>query len=139
MQTSKFVLNVLSKDGLVNHGVGLRSAVKVRTLHAFIRFFWKAKLGCRKIGAPINQEDYAGTMLSFSVFVVEGLESLGIKVSKEEKSGLFSCMAGCRAPRRYRREPDGQRLRGRRSIGPCDPQSAKRRLAIRKRAHPGLP
>lgn len=90
MQTSKFVLNVLSKDGLVGHGVGVRSAVKVRTLHAFIRYFLESKnWDVEKYGAPINQEDYAGTMLSFSVFVVEGLESLGIKVSKEEKTAYF--------------------------------------------------
>lgn len=90
MQTSKFILNVMAPDGYEKDGSGIRSAVKVRTLHAFVRHFlndngWDAE----KYGVPINQEDYAGTMLSFSVFVIEGLETIGVKISQEEKEAYY--------------------------------------------------
>jgi len=90
MQTSKFVLNVLSKDGITPNGIGVKSAVKVRTLHAFIRHFLKNEdWDTEKYGEPINQEDYAGTMLSFSVFVIEGLERMGVKCTEEERKAYF--------------------------------------------------
>ncbi len=90
MQTSKFVLNVLTPGGMSGDGIGIRSSVKVRTLHAFIRYYLECKnWDVAQFGQPINQEDYAGTMLSFSVFVIEGMERLGIKVSDEEKEAYF--------------------------------------------------
>lgn len=90
METAKFVLNVSSEDGLKENGVGVFSAAKVRTLHAFIRHFLKNEdWDSENLGEPINQEDLAGTMLCFSVYVVQGLESLGIKVDKEEKEAFF--------------------------------------------------
>lgn len=90
MQTSKFVLNVCSPDAMSANGVGVKASVKVRTLHAFVRYFLKSKhWDSEQLGEPINQEDAAGTMLSFSVFVIEGLESLGIKVSDKEKEAYY--------------------------------------------------
>ena len=90
MQTSKFVLNVLTPGGMTPDGFGVRSTVKVRTLHAFIRYYLECKnWDAAELGEPINQEDYAGTMLSFSVFVIEGMQRLGIKVSDEEKEAYF--------------------------------------------------
>ena len=90
MQTSKFVLNVCSPDAMSEQGVGVKASVKVRTLHAFVRYFLKTKhWDTEKYGEPINQEDAAGTMLSFSVFVIEGLESLGVKVNDKEKEAYY--------------------------------------------------
>ena len=90
MMTGKFVLNVMSPHGFDHSGYGFKSAVKVRTLHAFVRYFLKSEnWDIEKFDEPINQEDYAGTMLAFSVFVVEGLEQLGVKVSKDDKEAYF--------------------------------------------------
>lgn len=90
METSKFILNVCSIDGLSENGKGVQSAVKVRTLHAFVRnFLHDKKWDTEKYQEPINQEDYCGTMLSFSVFVIEGLERFGIRISEEEKNAYL--------------------------------------------------
>lgn len=40
-----------------------------------------------KCGQPVNQEDMAGTLSSFSASVLHGLEWLGIKGSDEECQG----------------------------------------------------
>ena len=86
MQTAKFVLNVLSEDALKPNGIGVKACAKVRALHAFIRLYLQSmNWDEAKYDKPINQEDEAGTILSFSVFVIEGMESLGVKVTQQEK------------------------------------------------------
>lgn len=90
METSKFVLNVLSKNAFAPDGKGIHFAFQVRTLHAFIRHFLKDKdWNVEEFDEPINQEDSAGTMLAFSAFVIEGLEILGLKISHEERDAYF--------------------------------------------------
>ncbi|WP_281614310.1 oxygenase MpaB family protein [Flammeovirga sp. SubArs3] len=93
METAQFVINVMSQDGMDSEGSGLVTAKKVRLMHASIRYYLKhsnhVSWDTEELGEPINQEDMLGTLLSFSVFPVQGLEQLGITVSDEEKKAYY--------------------------------------------------
>jgi hypothetical protein len=83
------VLNVMSPGGLAPDGVGTRSARKVRLMHALVRHHVRT-LGTPTpwsdaFGTPINQEDLAGTLLTFSVLVLHGLRRIGARVTRDEE------------------------------------------------------
>lgn len=90
LETAQFILDVLDEGGLGPRGCGRRSAQKVRLLHASIRYHlrrhgrWDPSLG-----VPINQEDLAGTLLSFSVAVPEGLQRLGVSLTTDEREAYY--------------------------------------------------
>ena len=91
METSQFVMNVCSPGGFDENGNGLITAQKVRLIHATIRYYIQ-KSGhwdVDSLGLPINQEDLAGTLQSFSALIIEGLKSLGIELSESEREGYF--------------------------------------------------
>lgn len=87
-ETLRFILDTMVPGGLDEGGKGVRSIQKVRMMHASIRQYalhgaaWKEH---PEWGAPINQEELAGTLMAFSVVALEGLEKLGIKVSRADK------------------------------------------------------
>lgn len=91
METSQFVVDVLDDDGLGPGGHGVRSAQKIRLLHATMRYHvsrqsdWDAA----SWGLPINQEDLAGTLMSFSVVVPRGLAALGVELLPEDRDAYF--------------------------------------------------
>ncbi|WP_061222322.1 oxygenase MpaB family protein [Leptospira weilii] len=90
METTQFVISVLQEGGLSQGGEGIRVAQKVRLMHASIRHFiiesgrWKEEWG-----KPINQQDMAGTLQSFSSLILEGLMFSGITLSEEEKNAYI--------------------------------------------------
>lgn len=90
METSQFLVDVLDTGGLDTGGRGIRTAQKIRLLHATMRYHisgeddWEPQWGL-----PINQEDLAGTLLSFSVTVPRGLESLGVDLPTEDRDAFF--------------------------------------------------
>lgn len=95
-QTAQFVLDVMSPGGLMKDGKGIATSVKVRLMHASIRYYFMNEVQQGKIdynteyyGLPINQEDLLGTMLAFSCVVLEGIEHIGIKISIEEKEAVL--------------------------------------------------
>jgi len=95
-QTAQFVLDVMSPGGLEPGGRGLATALKVRLMHASVRFYFLREVKSGNIeydvvttGYPINQEDLLGTMLAFSSVVIEGIEKLGLRVSKAEKEAIL--------------------------------------------------
>ena len=95
-QTAQFVLDVMSPGGLEENGRGIATAIKVRLMHASIRYYFMREVESGKIdydkhsyGLPINQEDLLGTMLAFSCVVIEGIEKIGIKISIEEKEAVL--------------------------------------------------
>jgi hypothetical protein len=90
METSQFVVNVMTPGGLENEGDGMVTAQKVRLMHAAIRYYlhqqgWKTE----KYDEPINQEDKAGTLMAFSALVLQGLELLHIELTLEEKEAYI--------------------------------------------------
>ncbi|MBC3192845.1 DUF2236 domain-containing protein [Pseudonocardia sp. C8] len=90
METSQFLVDVLEKGGLGENAHGLRSAQKIRLLHATMRYHlsrddeWNPDWGI-----PVNQEDLAGTLMSFSVVVPRGLHRLGIDLTVDERNAFF--------------------------------------------------
>ena len=72
VETTQFVVDVLTPGSQIaptcsahDHGLAVRSALRVRLLHAAVRSLieahnrpWEAK----ELGRPINQEDMAGTL-----------------------------------------------------------------------------
>ncbi|MEU1285045.1 oxygenase MpaB family protein [Kitasatospora sp. NPDC005856] len=90
-ETSQFVVDVLDNDGLGPSGRGLRSAQKIRLLHATMRYH-VSQLGdwdAAKSGVPVNQEDLAGTLLTFSVLIPQGLARLGVDLLPEDRDAYF--------------------------------------------------
>lgn len=96
-ETAQMIIDVMKPGGLElnpdEYGAGIRSAQKVRLLHATIRHLilqhdptWQAEWGL-----PINQEDMAGTLLSFVTPILDGLERLGIQLSAAEKDAYLHC------------------------------------------------
>lgn len=86
MDTATFVFDVTHKDAFEDKGKALVSILKVRLMHAATRWYitqsgdWDETL----MGKPINQEDMAGTNLSFSLMAVRGLRKLGKFVSPDK-------------------------------------------------------
>jgi len=85
--TAQMVINVMQPGGLSRGEIGWRSVRKVRLIHAVIRHVvttmhetpWDPTWG-----HPINQEDQAGTLLTFSVGAIHGLRLMKAAISKED-------------------------------------------------------
>jgi len=85
--TAQMVVNVMQPGQLEEGGVGWRATRKVRLIHALVRQRvqseatnpWRAEWGL-----PINQEDQAGTLLTFSIATLDGLRRMGARVTSAE-------------------------------------------------------
>ncbi|REG86354.1 oxygenase MpaB family protein [Algoriphagus antarcticus] len=91
-ETAQFVVFAMSPDGLNPKGKGLRATQKVRLIHAVIRYYLKQhNWDAEKYGEPINQEDLAGTLMSFSALILEGLQIIGIEFEPVELEAYIHC------------------------------------------------
>ncbi|RKH97816.1 DUF2236 domain-containing protein [Corallococcus sp. AB030] len=85
--TAQMVVNVMQRGELEEGGLGWCATRKVRLIHALVRRRvqldaanpWRTEWG-----VPINQEDQAGTLLTFSIATLHGLRRMGAKVTSEE-------------------------------------------------------
>lgn len=90
VETAQMVFDVNRRGGLGPSGLGRRSTQRVRLMHASVRQLilasgrWDPALG-----TPINQEDLLGTLYSFSVLVVDGLERLGADLPAAEAAAFY--------------------------------------------------
>lgn len=90
IETGQFLMDVLERGGLGDHGTGRRTVQRVRLMHGAIRHLIQSRapevpgLWDFADGKPINQEDLAGTLLSFSYVVGDPLKRLGVPVSDRE-------------------------------------------------------
>ncbi|TDG36621.1 DUF2236 domain-containing protein [Pedobacter changchengzhani] len=86
-ETADFVWAIMSPVAFTKQGNGFVALLKVRLMHAAVRHYtylntaWKTG----EYGVPINQEDMAGTNLSFSFIVIKGLRKLGYILNQKEK------------------------------------------------------
>ena len=122
-ETVQMVIDVLSPGGLEPAGAGVRTAQKVRLMHAAVRHLLThdpARPWEEDLGVPINQEDLAGTLMTFSCLVLEGLGRLGIDDHRRR--------AGRLPPHLDRRRPHPRRSRG-------APARGRRRGPRAHRAH----
>lgn len=109
LETAQMIMAVMFPGGLTPNGVGVRTAQKVRLMHAAMRFLilhpatpppappssladvmqhetWKAEYG-----KPINQEDLLFTLMTFSHVGVRSLDRLGASLTTEEKDAYIHC------------------------------------------------
>ena len=93
VETAQLVVDVMQPGGLTSpNGRGRLTIQKVRLMHAAIRRLapqspeWK-----EEFGLPVNQEDLAGTLMSFSWISIDGLTKLGIDLSDRDKEGYIHC------------------------------------------------
>lgn len=78
LETSQMVIDVMTPGGLEPGGYGLRTAQKVRLMHAAIRhLIHRSGRWNPDWGQPINQEDLAGTLTTFSSVVLLSLKKMG--------------------------------------------------------------
>lgn len=96
-ETTQMVLDVMRPGGLSARGTGVRTAQKVRLLHASVRHLltvrseaapWPADLG-----VPINQEDLAGTLMTFSHVVLDGLSKLSCALTPDDEEAYQAAWA----------------------------------------------
>lgn len=84
-ETAHFVFDVFHKNAFQAEGRALVVILKVRLMHAASR--WYVSQGpwdTEELGQPVNQEDMAGTNLSFSLMVIRGLRRMGKLITGEE-------------------------------------------------------
>lgn len=92
-ETLRFILDVMEPGGLGPGGKGVRTAQKIRLMHAAIRAYAGAAPGWQghtaEWGRPINQEELAGTLLAFSSVTLQGVAAMGLKIDKEDAEAYF--------------------------------------------------
>jgi uncharacterized protein (DUF2236 family) len=97
-RTMQMVVDVMEPGGLGPHGRGIRTVQKVRLMHAAIRYQLHhdktVKWNDHTYGVPINQEDLAGTLLTFSFLAIDGLRKLGANISDEATKAYFDTWCG---------------------------------------------
>ena len=90
IETGEFVWDVMAPNAFDKDGNGFAAILKVRLMHAAVRFYtlqddkWDAAFGF-----PVNQEDMAGTNLSFSLIVIRGLRKFGFHISYDEQQSFM--------------------------------------------------
>ena len=85
-ETGQFLLGVMKPGAMVAGGEAVQLIQKVRLIHASIRFFiQQGQWDAAAFGLPINQEDMAITLCSFSISALDGLARFGVEVSAEEQ------------------------------------------------------
>ena len=94
VETAQFLIDVTDEGAFTDSGRGIRTVQKVRLMHAAIRHYIGHDKRWQNVwdsgwGIPINQSDLAGTMFSFSVTVIAGLEKAGIRVSEADKEAYL--------------------------------------------------
>ena len=110
LETAQMIMDVMSPGGLAATGRGIRSAQKVRLMHASIRHLILQEADEREegpprgfadvlrrhrwnpaYGHPVCQEDMAYTLMTFSYVGVRGLEDLGVELSDRQKDAYIHC------------------------------------------------
>ena len=95
METGQFLIDVLTVGSLDENGKGLRTIQRVRLMHAAVRHLIKARNEQQpgtwdpNWGTPINQEDLAGTLLSFSYVPAEPLRRLGVRLPAKDEDAYL--------------------------------------------------
>src|ERR1700761_4553906 len=90
METGQFLIDAANVGGLNDDGKGRRTIQRVRLMHAAVRHLIKARnevtpgMWHPDWGIPINQEDLAGTRMSFSYVFSEPMRRLGVRVPAKD-------------------------------------------------------
>lgn len=90
-ETSRFTLDVIQSETMSRFSAGLKSACRVRLMHAKVRrsLARNPRWDERAWGVPINQTDMAATQLEFSAVYLSGLIALGYRFTKNERDAIM--------------------------------------------------
>jgi len=92
--TAVFVWKVMGPDAFGQEGSAFEEILKIRIMHAAVRYYTiQSGKWDDSWGVPINQEDMAGTNLSFSLIVIRGLRMLGFSVSQNDQAAFIHIWA----------------------------------------------
>jgi hypothetical protein len=93
VETAQMVVDCMSAGGLTTAGGRGRLTIqKVRLMHATIRRLAPASPSWKpEYGLPVNQEDLAGTLMSFSHIGLDGLEKLGTDLTDQDRQAYLHC------------------------------------------------
>jgi hypothetical protein len=92
--TAVFVWEVMDPDAFGIGGNGFEEILKVRMMHAAVRHYtYQSGKWNDAWGIPINQEDMAGTNMSFSLLVIRGLRMMGYHISQVDQSAYMHIWA----------------------------------------------
>ncbi len=90
LETAQFVLDVMHPEAFTDKGKALASVLKVRLMHATIRYhILKSNTWDKKLGIPVNQEDMGGTNGAFSWISLRGLRKIGFVLSQAESQAFL--------------------------------------------------
>ena len=89
-ETAVFVWEIMAPGAFAGEGNGFTEILKVRLMHAAVRYYTlQSGKWDDAWGFPINQEDMAGTNLSFSLIVIRGLRLMGFTVSEADQEAYI--------------------------------------------------
>lgn len=93
-ETSQMVVKAMQPGGVSAGGEGIRDAQKVRLMHAAVRHLILSGRSPGVMwdpawGQPVNQEDLAGTLLSFSHVPIVAMRRMGIEVTAAEAAAYL--------------------------------------------------
>ena len=92
--TAVFVWEVMAPDAFGKDGNACEEILKIRIMHAAVRYYTlQSRRWEDEWGTPINQEDMAGTNLSFSLIVMRGLRMLGYSISRADQTAFMHIWA----------------------------------------------
>jgi hypothetical protein len=102
-ETGQFTVYLMRPEAFEAGGKFVPAVQKVRLLHASIRYHLRRKGGwdVGALGVPVCQEDMIGSNMGFSIFVLDALHRLGIRMSTEGAEAyyyawrLVGTMLGC--------------------------------------------
>ena len=108
LETAQMIMAVMFPGGLAPGGIGIRTAQKVRLMHAAMRFLilhsasrpaaaasladvMQQEKWSTDYGKPINQEDLLFTLMTFSHIGVRSLDRLGAELTTPQKDAYIHC------------------------------------------------
>ena len=89
-ETGRYITEVVQPDAMGRFESGFKLAVRVRVMHAQVRVMIRrsGKWDDEALGVPINQADMLGTLIEFSLLVLEGGRQLGFHFTDDEAEAL---------------------------------------------------
>jgi len=96
-ETARFVSEATQVDGLRRGQPGWEITIRVRLIHAHVRRACLASERWRTEawGLPINQADMFGTLLEFSLLMMDGARRLGFEISPSEAEAILCLWRYC--------------------------------------------
>jgi hypothetical protein len=90
-ETTQFLLDVMAPGSLQPGGKGVMTTLKVRLVHASIRYFVGQGPQFKEAEwqKPINQEDLAYTLLTFGLTMVQGMQQMELKLPQERLDDFY--------------------------------------------------